>query len=128
MMNYSDKLALENIKAEIIWRAGPHPDDILVHASPKQHLISGKKFSDYNYIIVHFKLSTGYFVDDIRQLSEWTELSSKIEFSRYLLTVYLSDTTWKKNYGFHQLAGAGIKAIYGAHSIKEIKHLDKQYE
>ena len=126
MMHYSDKLALENIKAEIIWRAGPHLDDVLVHANPKVYLMPDKKFSDYEYIIVHFKLSTGHFVDDIRKLTEWIELSSKIETARYLLAAHLSDTTWEKRYGIFQLAGAGIQAIYGAHSIKEIEHLKEE--
>lgn len=106
---------------EIIWKAGPHPQDILVHASPKLHLISDKKFSDYKYVLVKVKMPDDKPYFSIRKISEWIERSSKIERSRYLLTVYISDTIWKKNYGLFQLAGAGIQAIYGVNSIKEIK-------
>ena len=98
---------------EIIWMAGPQLEDVTTGPGTR-YLASGKKFSDYDGIVIVASLFD--FDDKIFQTHEinsWKELSQKQDYMDVWPAIYLSDTTWKQNYGVVQWAGAGIHRIIG---------------
>ena len=102
-----------NATGEIIWMAGPRIEDVTTGHGTR-YLASGKKFSDYDEIVIVASLHD--FEDNVIQdheINTWKELSQKRDYMNIWPAVYLSDTTWKQNYGVMQWAGAGIHRIIG---------------
>ena len=104
---------METMKSEIIWTAGIGEED-LCRGPGTRYLFSGKKFSNYDEIIIVASLHD--FEDKIirtHDVETWRELSQQRDYIDLWPAVYLSDIAWNQNYGVMQWAGAGIHRIIG---------------
>ena len=107
-------------KSEFLWMAGK---DVVKYwysnASPEIRLTQGKKFSDFEYIAVLLSNDKGIstFHDEVWRLSEWIAISEDPSREPFMPYVYLSDTTWKKNFG----SQVRIHAIIGRETAEGLR-------
>ena len=114
LRNISDKIKDHDGQgmSKIIWLGGPSRQDRLILPGIKQYLMSGEKFSDYEYIAIvssHQK-NLGILTPDFYEVKPWIEKClTKDRCTWFMPAIYLSDTTWTKNnrtsFGIHRIIG-----------------------
>ena len=99
----TDRLEPGEELIEIIWIAGPSVSDVILHLA-ENHLISGKKFSDYRKLDVHYRYQGKPENLRIENISKW----ERNEYPFVVGIDYVSDTSFRRivsECGIHALVG-----------------------
>ena len=118
-------------EAEFLWMyGGDITKNWLASATSAIPLSEKKKFSDWEYVAVLLSNIKGIstFRGEVWRLSEWIAMSEDPSCEPFMPYVYLSDTTWKKNFG----SSVRIHAIIGRETVEglreDLERTQKEYE